>query len=419
MININYQSFGQKFGLRLRLYQDGETRYINVNKLLQGNLLKKHWNQKKQMFVPSAPFSKENNEVLVNFKCKYEQRAMNWTGSLAGFMATVDCTDSTKYRRPTVHSLFQRIIDEYKGRKHEDGTVKGSYEVYEKCERKIMEYCQEKRLDYDNLEICDLTSDFINLMFYWIKDKKKGKGFVNLSKMLHAALNMADKWGLYDFSKIKGVEWAKKPRSSSQKYHTLTPAQCNKLKDMDPKELPRSRKKLFYRDFCLFLLYSGQSPCDAIALRYSDIQNISGTEHFVFRRRKIAEKQSVPCCVPINDAMRAIMKRWKSEAKDGYVFPIRTKEKLKNQTTNNGDIKHFIGKLNVWLKKLGVVLGCDFPLHIYTFRHTSITNYVSKGIPVIYVANMMGTSVKNCEQIYYNNRGDTASMNKVLGLVSF
>lgn len=219
--------------------------------------------------------------------------------------------------------------------------------------------------------------------------------------------------------RTKSVEWAKKPISSIQKNRTLTAEQCNKLKDMPAKELPQNRKKLLYRDFCLFLLYTGQSPCDAIALKYSNIQIIGGVEHFVFKRRKISEKQAVPCCVPINDTLKKIMKRWKSEAKDGYVFPIRTKAKMKNQTTNNGDIKHFIGRLNHWLKRLGVVLGCNFPLHIYTFRHTAITNYVSKGVPIIYVANMMGTSVNNCEKIYYNNQGDFASMNKVLGISSF
>ena len=92
---------------------------------------------------------------------------------------------------------------------------------------------------------------------------------------------------------------------------------------------------------------------------------------------------------------------------------------MRTQTTNNGDIKHFIGNLNNWLKKVGKALGCRFPLHTYTFRHTSITHYLSKGVPVIYVANMMGTSVQNCETIYYNNQADTISRNKVLAAIKF
>ena len=80
MITTNYQVYGTSgFNLRLRVYQNGETRYVNVNKLLQGQLSKRHWNQKKQMFTPSAPFSVENNEALVQFKRKYDERAVNWT----------------------------------------------------------------------------------------------------------------------------------------------------------------------------------------------------------------------------------------------------------------------------------------------------------------------------------------------------
>lgn len=420
MISINYQAYGSKFGLRLRLYKDREVKYISVNKLLQGSLSKKHWNQRKQQFIPSAPFSKENNEILAKFKYKYEKRAIDWTGSLADFMVSFNTDkDIDAVRKPTMHELFERIIAELKERKHPDGTVKGTYEGYEKCERRIQEFCALQKIDYSKLKVEDVTGAFISKMFHWIHVRKKGKSFLYVSKMLHATFARAEKYGWYDIGKLKHVEWAKKPLASSQKNRSLTPEQCSKLVHMPPRELPQNRHKLLYRDFCVFLLYTGQSPCDAVALRYSDIQNIRGVDHFVFKRRKIAEKQAVPCTVPINDVMRQIMKRWKSESKDGYIFPIRTKAKLKHQKVENGDIKHLVSRLNIWLKELGKVLGCDFPLHIYTFRHTAITNYISNGIPVVYVANMMGTSVKNCERIYYNNQGDTASMDKVLNMPLF
>lgn len=67
MVSINYQTYGKGFNLRLRLYQDGVTKYVNVNKLLTGNILKRQWNQKKQCFTASAPYSEENNKVLQDF----------------------------------------------------------------------------------------------------------------------------------------------------------------------------------------------------------------------------------------------------------------------------------------------------------------------------------------------------------------
>ena len=248
-------------------------------------------------------------------------------------------------------------------------------------------------------------------------NKKEGKGLMYVSKMLHAVMNVADKEGVFDFDSLQGVHWKKKELGSVNKYKTLTELQCKKLEAMKVIDLPRNPKSELYRDFCIFLLYTGQSPCDAITLQYSDIENIRGIDHFIFKRRKIEDKQAVPCAVPINKSMRRIMNRWKNEAKDGYVFPIRNKWKLENQKTSNGDIKHFISRTNTWLKEVAKNLKCDFSLHLYTFRHTAITRYISNGIPVTYVANLMGTSVKNCEQIYYNNQGDIASRDKVLSLL--
>lgn len=421
MISINYQSYGTKgFNLRLRVYQDGETKYLSVNHLLKGKPSKRHWNQKKQLFTASAPFSSENNRILVQFRQKYDELAIGWEGTLTGFFNSINLERKTALsNKPTLEQLFSDIINEHKRRKHSDGTVKGSYEVYEKAERRLKEYCTFKHLNYGQLLIEDITSDFINSFFGWIDTANNGKGKVYVSTMLHSVFSKADELGMIKFETLKGVKWCKKLRVSANKYRTLTTDQCNRIMALSEAELPPNRNRLLFRDFCVFLLFTGQSPCDAISLRYSDIQVVDGISHFVFRRRKISEKQVVPCSVPINAKMQEIMDRWKPLSQDGYIFPIRNKHKLATQKTNNGDIKHFVCRCNYWLKKLGKVIDCNFPLHCYTFRHTAITNYISKDIPVIYVANMMGTSVENCEKIYYNNLGDVESRNKVLKVISF
>ena len=157
----------------------------------------------------------------------------------------------------------------------------------------------------------------------------------------------------------------------------------------------------------------------ALCLKYDDIQTLNGVDHFVFKRRKIAGKQSTDCSVPINPRMREIMKRWKRKSKDGYIFPVRTDARVAHYKDSNQDINKFVQRVNVWLKKVGPMIGVSFPLHNYVFRHTGITHYISKGIPVIYVANLAGTSVKNCEAIYYNNQGDVTSRDMVLNATDF
>lgn len=419
MININYQSFGKGFQLRLRLYQDGETRYIAVNKLLKGSIQKKHWNQKKQLFIPSCPFSDENNKTIVKFKRKYQDAAIDWKGSVLGLINSVDSNTSSIFAEEgemTLHGFICSVVEELKQNKHPDGTVKGSYEGYEKLDRRLEEYCAYKNVDYYRLPITELNAPFVNSVFDWVVNVKKGKGHVYISAMLHAIVVRADKEDYVKMDDFKKCKWRGKNRVSVQKHNTLTEEQCKKLASLKVCDMPSSSKSELYRDFCIFLLYTGQSPCDAISLKYSDICRFGNVDHFVFKRRKIAEKQVVPCSVPINSEMERIMKRWKPESRDGYVFPIRNKMKIREHQGDNGDIKQFIKKLNVWLKEIGDIIGCEFPLHTYTFRHTAITRYICMGVPVIYVANLMGTSVKYCESVYFNERADTASRDKVMNM---
>lgn len=418
MVTVNYQTFGQKgFNLRLRIYGGGETKYINVTKLLRGALQKRHWNKKRQMFIPSAPESDLNNETLARFRERYDRAALGWQGSVSGLLASLD--EPEREEGLTLPELVEWVVAEKRKRTHEDGTVKGSYEGYEKLGKRLQEYCLYAGLDYSSLQVSDIGAGFVNGVLDWVLVKRRGKGKVYISAMLHALLAVADRNGWFDMERVKGCKWQGKAKSSVNKYRTLTDEQCERFVSMRPCDLPRGPLSQLYHDFCKFILLTGQSPCDAIALKYSDIESYGGVESFVFRRRKISEKQSVPCAIPISDSMREIMRKWKSRSSDGYVFPIRSKKRMSDQKNPNGDIKHFIGRLNVWLKKVGKTLGCKFPLHSYTFRHTAITRYVSKGVPVTFVANMMGTDIKNIERVYYNNRGDMASISKVLETARF
>lgn len=418
MININYQSSGTtKLHLRLRLYSGGETRYVSVSKLLKGNPLPRHWSQKKQMFTGSCPYREENNQVIAEFRQKYELRAINWTGTLTGLLASIE-EESIVNDAMSVPCFIQQIIQDKLSNLHPDGSAKGTFEAYRKLNQRLIEFCKAKHLDYNKLLLSELTAETIEKIFTWVNHSRNGKGYEYISKTLHSVIMKADKAGHLNADDFKRCNWKKYKNSSANKFDTLTEDQIALFKAMDLDDVVDSSKNELYRDFCLFILQTGQSACDALTLRYSDIKQIGGISHFVFKRRKIAEKQMVPCTVPISEELEKIMFKWRKYSKDDYIFPVRSKKKLATQETNNGDIKHFVGYLNGWLKKVGSALGCKFPLKTYTFRHTAITRYISKGVPVVYVANMMGTSVENCEKIYYNNQGDIASRNKVLAAMS-
>lgn len=415
MININYQIYGKGFNLRLRLYQDGETKFVNVNKLLTGNLQKKHWNTKRKCLYPSAPDFERNSEALYNFKKKYEEAAENWTGSLQGFALSLS-KDKIMIadKQKTIDFVVNTIVEKMKAQSvNPDGTLSEGYSAYGKMVIRLKEYCETVSIDYEQLTLDDVTPRFVNKFLEYIVKKGTGR-CLYVSQTLHAVLNKASKYGWYDMKKVENCNWMKKTGRSARKYETLTEEQCRRFISMRVDELPPSRMGKLYHDFCVFIFYTCQSMCDALSLKYNDIQTINGQDYFVFKRRKIATKQSTDCLVPINSVMRGIMDRYKSVSRDGYIFPVRSKKRIAANKVNNGDIKHFCSRLNIWLKKVSPLIGCPFMLHSYVFRHTGITHYISKGVSHVYVANLAGTSVKNIEQIYYNNQADVTNRNLVL-----
>ena len=82
MVSVNYQVFGNKFGLRLRLYKNGEVRYVSVTKYLRGEFSKRQFSAKKQCFVGSAPLKDLNNKFLEEFRKPYDELGKDWDGTL-------------------------------------------------------------------------------------------------------------------------------------------------------------------------------------------------------------------------------------------------------------------------------------------------------------------------------------------------
>lgn len=184
MITINYQAFGNKrFQLRLRLYQSGETKFINVTKLLKGAVQKRHWNQKKQLFIPSCPFSDENNSILVQFRQKYDEMAINWTGSVFGMVAAMEEAKEEGAKGLTISGFIQGISDEISKRKHADGTQKGTFECYDKLNRRLIEYFKVKKVKHDKLLITDITPSFVDSWLAWIASVRKNVGICYISKI--------------------------------------------------------------------------------------------------------------------------------------------------------------------------------------------------------------------------------------------
>ena len=60
------------------------------------------------------------------------------------------------------------MIEEQKKKSHADGSTKGSYEGYEKLNRRMQEFCDYAGVQYDKLLITDINSVFVNNVMDWI-----------------------------------------------------------------------------------------------------------------------------------------------------------------------------------------------------------------------------------------------------------
>lgn len=231
-------------------------------------------------------------------------------------------------KTPTLSEFINILADRAKKNLHADGTMKSTFEEYLKFDKRLMEFSAAHKIDYDKLLVTEVTAAFVNNLFAWVDTQRNAKGKRYISKIMHSVIMKAEKEGYLNSNDFKVIDWHKDRSASSQKFNTLTNLQIQKFKELDLFKVSKSQFNELYRDLCVFLLYTGQSPCDAIALRYSDITYVNGVRHFVFKRRKIAERQLVPCAVPVSEEMEAIMNMWKWMAKDGYVFPIRSRIKI-------------------------------------------------------------------------------------------
>ena len=82
------------------------------------------------------------------------------TEAAATEAAEAEATEATDGM--TLQHFIHIIISRLNECKHADGTIKGSFEGYEKLERRIQEFCKTKKIKYEKLLISDITPGFVH-----------------------------------------------------------------------------------------------------------------------------------------------------------------------------------------------------------------------------------------------------------------
>ena len=388
-----------KDALVLRISEGYERYYKSVKNILVDNPnVVRHWKADKERFSNFAASSQENNKILDDFKQKYQKvctehpeynaRQVASYYSQASILGNESKGDYTTFLEPFIEVVIER-------EKKKQGC---NFECYEKTLRK----CRKVIPGFNLIKFSDIDYDLCAKIAGIFA---KSGGFKGNAKVFRAVLGRASKDRDVDFS-IMQIGDFNFNDYNPQKYEddmkcpdVLTKEQVKDFMNVDvfnltPKYADRMTVELYY-DFCAFMLQSFLAPCDVIKLKTGNITR----KHTIITRRKKTHKMVE---IPITPVMENIINKYAGKSKYGYVFPIMDDDEEKLHTVKDYIFKKFRQKLNVWLKDVGDELQCDFDLYAYVFRHTAITIALDSGLPVMYIANVAGTSVDVIQKHYYN-----------------
>lgn len=392
--------------LKVRYYQ-------RVGHLLKGCPNLKHFDKDKQRFSSYALFYCENNKILEDYKKIYAKIILEHpelTAKQVSHYYKIEDKTATAISQVNQYQIsdYSNSVEKYLEVVIMREEVKQgcNFEIYQK----LLTRCRKTIPGFSSLTFSMIDFNrMVGIAYIFARDK----AYKHTTKAFRALLGRASKDRDVNFSLAQIGDFCfndyNPNRYATEIKHpdVLTEEQVRKFMNMDirgitPTYLDRRMVQLYY-DFCVFMLHSFFAPCDVIKAKLSDITR-NGT---IITQRKKTHRYAE---VPITPVMQLIIDKYRGMSKDGYIFPIMDDKKESEHKTKDYIYKRFRGRLDLWLKRIGEILGTDFNMYSYVFRHTAITIAVNSNLPVSYVANVAGTSVEVIQKHYYNGETDRKSV---------
>lgn len=320
--------------LVLRISENKDRFYKNVEYLLKGNPDFKHWKADKEQFSGYSSFHEDNNRALADFKQIY-QRLINEHPELSARQISDFYKHQKRHTGSEPVILADWTVDQYTNsvekylevitqrEKAKSGcNYEGYYKLLQKCRREIPGFSALPFSVLDYNKMVHIANIFAN-----------GRSYTQHSKKFRALLGKAsrDKDVMFHLSQIGDFKFAdyNPDRYAIEGRNEPDVLSAEELKlflnlnihDITPKYKDRRMIEIYY-DFCVFMFHSFFAPCDVIKAKWRDITR-RGT--IAVRRKKTHRAVEVP----ITPVMRQIIDKYKGQSKDGYIFPIMDDEKEK------------------------------------------------------------------------------------------
>jgi len=226
----------------------------------------------------------------------------------------------------------------------------------------------EWKYNQSDIEICNLSFDFVNDMEFWLKSVRNCnhnstiKYIANLRKIINICL----KSGWLHRDPFYGFKMTK--REVVRQYLNEDELQALTVKQFGIERLGQ------VRDVFLFSCYTGLAFIDAFQLTHSNISKGVDGNQWIFSLR---QKTETPTRIPLLPKALEILDKYKDYPKcinSGKVLPV-----LSNQ------------KMNAYLKEIADLCGITKTLTFHIARHTFATTItLNNDVPIESVSKMLG-----------------------------
>lgn len=277
---------------------------------------------------------------------------------------------------------------------------KKTYEKYERCYRRVVEFLRDK-YHISDIAFRDLKPMFLVDFEVWLATKKNcsTNTIYKFLQLLRMPVLKAKRMGIVFKDPYEGYKMKKV--SVDRGYLTEEEVIAIATHEIT---IPRLEQ---VRDIFIFCCYTGLAYSDVAALRQGNIQKMFDGRLWIVTHR---QKTKTNVNVPLLPMAKKILEKynWEEADKDAPILPV-----VSNQ------------KSNAYLKEIGDICGVEKHLTFHLARHTFATTMtLGKGVPIESVSKMLGHTNISTTQIYARITNDKISkdmdeLSRNLGALDF
>lgn len=375
-----------------------------------------HWDKKQQRFLGGTQNDVDNNNLLDALRSQCEQLQKNSQITTPQQFIDALRTGVAPKDVVTFGDFLNSLIDEMRNGTNNKRPSK-NYQVYINLLHKL-----EREGNIINVALADVCnkhfiafSDFI----LSLPDDEGRTNYYNLMKLFKQVHTKASKRELNQYRLVfPYAEYTPvKDNEDEEKRPSLSLEQYAQFVNLDLSKIYQSGinvdfYKSLYHNFCVFLYEMKMRPVDALKLHTSNIVTRNGRQYFkyVAEKKKNSKEKNKTTYTPITSKALEIINQYKGQSSKGYIFPFALNAydwDYSNATSWNkwnNRKQRAIDMVNQWLKKVADVMGIDFPLVCYTFRHSTLSHAcMSEGANYMQIALEAATSPDMLLKHYVSN----------------